>query len=153
MEYIDRTWNYSVNVLALQNLPRILPMWNTQRHCRDTHGINGQWEIRWIYHIPGSVSCQTCTWSVGIYNNLAHINMPLSKWKMCAAVRVWHITLRKKRNVESLHGENSSLGFIEAVHQWQWKMPHHLRLLAHELNSIFKFKQHTIYDLWRPEKV
>jgi len=30
----------------------------------------------------------------------------------------------------------SSLGFIEAVHQWQWKMLNHWRPLAHERNSF-----------------
>jgi len=45
----------------------------------------------------------------------------------------------------SLHSENSSLGFIEAVHHWMWNMPLHWGPLAHEWNSIFKCKN---INLW-----
>jgi len=34
--------------------------------------------------------------------------------------------------------ENSSLGFIKAVYQWLWNMPHQWRPLAHERHAIFK---------------
>jgi len=37
-------------------------------------------------------------------------------------------------------GGKSSLLFIEAVHQKQWKMPYHGRPLAHTRNSIFECK-------------
>jgi len=55
----------------------------------------------------------------------------------------------KERTVLRNHiwyGINSSLGFIEAVHQLLWSMLHHRRLLAHERNSIFKPK--STYCLW-----
>jgi len=44
--------------------------------------------------------------------------------------------------------------FIESVHQWWWKLPHHWRPLAHERNSILTCtdKQHTIHDPWEPEQ-
>ena len=42
-----------------------------------------------------------------------------------------------------LLGENSSLGFIEAVHYWKWKKPIHWRSLAHKGNSVYNTKIHT----------
>jgi len=40
--------------------------------------------------------------------------------------KIWTIALvGKALRKYSLNGENSSLGFIEAVHQWLWKMPYH----------------------------
>ena len=59
--------------------------------------------------------------------------------------------IRKICNVlrkHSLHGENSSLGFIEAVHQWKFKKPLHWRSRAWaEPLYIFLCKQQTIHDL------
>jgi len=46
----------------------------------------------------------------------------------------------------SLHEENSSLGFIEAVYKQLSKMPLHRSPLAHEWNPIFKPKHHSISD-------
>jgi len=40
----------------------------------------------------------------------------------------------------SLHGKKSSLGFIDAMNQWLWKMPHHWSHVGHERKSIFKCK-------------
>jgi len=44
----------------------------------------------------------------------------------------------------SLHGENRSLSFIEAVHQWLWKMPHQCCPPVNERNSVSKCQQFTI---------
>ena len=58
------------------------------------------------------------------------------------SICVVSIYLEKKGKVprkHSLHGINSRLGFIEAVHQQSRMMPHHW-------NSIFKFKQQTSHQ-------
>jgi len=53
-------------------------------------------------------------------------------------IQLWKEKALRKN---SPHEENSSLGFIKAFHQLQWKMPHQWHLLAHERNSIFYCKQ------------
>jgi len=45
----------------------------------------------------------------------------------------------------SLHGDNGSLGFIEADQQWKWNIPLHQCPLAHKRNSIFFCEQHTLH--------
>jgi len=65
----------------------------------------------------------------------------------------WHcyngIILLRKKNVlrtQSLRGKNNTLGFIKAVYQKYWKMPHHLPPLAHEWFGkiiIYTFKEQS----------
>jgi len=70
-----------------------------------------------------------------------------SKWTVAII-----LSKRKVLRKHSLHGENSSLGFIEAVHKWKWNMPHHWRHLANVRNSFFKGKQYTIHNPRGQEK-
>ena len=57
------------------------------------------------------------------------------------------IVMKGRRRVfkkHSLHAENSSLCFIEAVHQWKWMMPHwHTTSAWAEIH--FFTKQYTLY--------
>ena len=44
---------------------------------------------------------------------------------------------------QSLHRENSFLSFIEAVHEWYWKMPHVWCPLANERNCFLSNNSNT----------
>jgi len=61
--------------------------------------------------------------------------------------------IQRNLSIHYLHGENSSLGFIEAVHQWLINMSHHWRPVAHFMqvyNNICRSCLHTLRFYFTP---
>ena len=100
----------------------------------------------WLYvHRVEMKICQILVISKWIFDKWPNLDF-MYAWKVFYICCVINLRDAEVLRRHSLHGENSSLGFIVLAHQWKLTLPLHGRLLAHKRNSIFKCKQHTIHD-------
>ena len=118
------------------------PLCGGGRHAED-HIRERVW--RWRVHLRGT---QHRRRGHGIRYHQGHRYEPLK----CAyastyfTVSSW-IDLRKCNVLTkrvSFCGENGSLSYIEAVHWWKWKMPHHWQPLEENITSVFMGLSKTV---------